>query len=153
MPKELISQSVSRLQARKEAIEKALAGIESRFQAIEQILYEGNSSAKEGKPSTEVSDPKPAASDGGKSDRVADKRRKANRWFAAGEAASLMKRYVRTPMTTPEIVKALAHAKGFDNELSGVQAKRFQATAYMAVANAIKGGMATKLKDGRIRVR
>ena len=46
----------------------------------------------------------------------------------------------------------LAHAKGFENGLRGVQAKRFQATAYMAVANAIKGGMARKLKDGRIRV-
>jgi hypothetical protein len=149
MSKEPISQSVSRLQARKEAIEKELAGIESRIHAIEQVLYEGNSSAKEGKPSTEISEPRPAASDGGKSDRVINKGREANRWFAAGEAASLM---VRTPMTASEIVKVLARAKGFDNGLTGVQAKRFQATAYMAVANAVKSGAARRLKDGRVRL-
>ncbi len=149
---EAISQSVSRLQARKEAIEQELADIASRFKAIEEALNAGADGAKEAKLPAEISELKPAAPDGGKADRATKKGRKANRWFASGEAASLMKRYVRTPMTTPEIVKVLAHAKGFDNGLSGVQAKRFQATAYMAVANAIKGGMARKLKDGRIRV-
>jgi hypothetical protein len=152
MSNEPISQSVSRLQARKEAIENELAGIESRIHAIEQALYEGNSGAKEAKPSTGISERKPAASDGGKSERATNKGRKANRWFAAGEAASLMKRYVRTPMTASEIVKVLARAKGFDNGLTGVQAKRFQATAYMAVANAVKGGAARRLKDGRVRL-
>lgn len=29
---------------------------------------------------------------------------------------------------------------------------RFHATAYMAVANAMKGGAATKLKDGRVHM-
>jgi hypothetical protein len=149
---EAISQSVSRLQARKEAIEQELAGIASRFKAIEEALNAGADGAKKAKLPAEISEPKPAALDGGKADGTTKKGRKANRWFAAGEAASLMKRYVRTPMTTPEIVKVLARAKGFDIGLSGVQAKRFQATAYMAVANAIKGGMARKLKDGRIRV-
>src|SRR5258708_4026818 len=150
---EAISQSVSRLQARKEAIEQELAGIASRFTAIEEALNAGAEGAKQVKLPTEISEPKPAAPDGGKADGATKKGRKANRWFAAGEAASLMRRYVRTPMTTPEIVKVLAHAKGFDNGLSGMQAKRVQATAYMAAANAIKGGMAMKLKDGRIRAR
>jgi hypothetical protein len=149
---EAISQSVSRLQATKEAIEQELADIASRFKAIEEALHAGLEGAKKAKQPAEISEPKPAAPDGGKADGATKKGRKANRWFAAGEAASLMKRYVRKPMTTPEIVKVLAHAKGFDNGLSGVQAKRFQATAYMAVANAIKGGIATKLRDGRIRV-
>jgi hypothetical protein len=149
---EAISQSVSRLQARKEAIEQELADIASRFKAIEEALNAGAEAAKEAKLLGEISEPKPAAPDGGKGLGATKKGRKANRWFVAGEAASLMKRYVRTPMTTPEIVEVLAHAKGFDNGLSGVQAKRFQATAYMAVINAIKGGMARKLKDGRIRV-
>jgi len=149
---EAISQSVSRLQARKEAIEQELAGIASRFRAIEEALNAGGDGAKEAKLQAAISEARPAAPDGGKADGATKKARKANRWFLAGEAASLMKRYVRTPMTTPEIVKVLAHAKGFDNGLSGVQAKRFQATAYMAVANAIKSGMARKLKDGRIRV-
>jgi len=140
------------LQARKETIEQELADIASRFKAIEEALHARAEGAKKAKQLAEISDPKPAAPDGGKAGGATKKGRKANRWFAAGEAASLMKRYVRTPMATPEIVKVLAHAKGFDNGLSGVQAKRFQATAYMAVANAIKGGMARKLKDGRIRV-
>jgi hypothetical protein len=152
MSKEPISQSVSRLQARKEAIEKELAGIESRIHAIEQVLDEGDSTAKAGKRSTEISEPKPVMSDGGESDLATKKGRKANRWFAVGEAASLMKRYVRTPMTTSEIVKVLARAKGFDNGLTSAQAKRFQATAYMAVANAVKGGAARRLKDGRVRL-
>src|SRR6266478_5906805 len=99
MPMELISQSVSRLQSRKEAIEQALK-------------VDGAS---------DISEPKPAASDGGKADGATKKGRKSNRWFAPGEAASLMKRYVRTPMGTPEIVKVLANAKGFDNRLTGVQ--------------------------------
>ena len=129
-----------------------LASNASRFKAIEEALNAGADGAKEAKQPVEISEPKPAAPDCGKPDGATKKGRKANRWFVAGEAASLMKRYVRKPMTTPEIVKVLAHAKGFDNGLSGVQAKRFQATAYMAVANAIKGGMARKLKDGRIRV-
>jgi hypothetical protein len=150
---EAISQSVSRLQARKEAIEQELARIASRFRAIEEALNAGAGGAKEVKLPAEISQIKAAAPDGGKADGAAKKGRKANRWFLAGEAASLMKRYIRTPMTTSEIVKVLAHAKGFDSGLSGVQAKRFQATAYMAVANAIKGGLARKLKDGRIRVR
>jgi hypothetical protein len=145
MPTEMISQSVYRLQDRKIAIEKELADIDSRFRAIEQALR-----AEE---AAKTSERELASSDGAGADRAPKKGRRVNRWFASGEAASLMKRYVRTPMTTPEIVKVLAHAKGFDNGLSGVQARRFQATAYMAVANAIKGGMATKLKDGRIRVR
>jgi hypothetical protein len=145
MPTETISQSVRRLQDQKAAIEKQLADIDSRFRAIEQAL-------KADEPAR-TSERKPAPSDGAGGDRAPKKGRRVNRWFASGEAAGLMKRYVRTPMTTPEIVKLLAHAKGFDNGLSGVQAKRFQATAYMAVANAIKGGVATKLKDGRIRVR
>jgi len=140
------------LQARKEAIEQELADIALRFKAIEEALNAGADGAKEAKLTAEISELKPAAPDGGKADGATKKGRKANRWFASGEAASLMKRYVRTPMTTPEIVKVLAHAKGFDNGLSGMQAKRFRATAYMAVANAIKGGMARKLKDGRIRV-
>jgi hypothetical protein len=152
MPMEAISQSVSRLEARKEAIEQELVDIASRFKAIEEALNGGAEGAKEAKLPAEISEPKPAAPDGGKAGSATKKGRKVNRWFAAGEAASLMKRYVRTPLTTPEIVKVLTHAKGFDSGLSGEQAKRFQATAYMAVANAIKGGMARKLKDGRIRV-
>jgi hypothetical protein len=150
---EAISESVSRLQARKEAIEQELADIASRFKAIEEALNAGTEGAREARLPAETSESKPAARDGGKADDATKKGRKANRWFAAGEAASLMKRYVRTAMTTPQIVKVLAHAKGFNDGLSGVQAKRFQATAYMAVANAIRGGLARKLKDGRIRVR
>jgi len=144
MPIEAISQSVSRLQARKEAIEIELANIDSRFRAIGQALKADGAS--------EISKPKPAASDGKKTDGATKKGRKANHWFASGEAAGLMKRLVRTPKRTSEIVKLLARAKGFDNGLSSVQAKRFQATAYMAVANAVKGGAATRLKDGRVRV-
>jgi hypothetical protein len=150
---EAISQSVSRLQARKEAIEQELADIDSRCRAIAQILNDGRSGVAEAGPAADVWSPKAAASDDKKTGGAAKKGRKANRWFAPGEAASLMKRYVRTPMITSEIVKVLARAKGFDGELTGVQAKRFQATAYMAVANAVKGGVATKLKDGRIRPR
>ena len=138
LPMELISQSVSRLQSRKEAIEQELADIDSRFRAIAQALKVDGA--------RDISEPKPAASDGGKADGATKKGRKSNRWFAPGEAASLMKRHVRTPMTAPEIVKVLANAKGFDNRLTGVQAKPFQ-----AVGNAVKGGAATRLKDGRIR--
>ena len=93
MPMELISQSVSRLQSRKEAIKQELADIDSRFRAIAQALKVDGAS--------DISEPKPAASDGGKADGATNKGRKSNRWFAPGEAASLMKRYVRTPIVDP----------------------------------------------------
>lgn len=139
MPTEPISQSVSSLQERKAAIETELADIDSRFRAIADVLNVDGAG--------EISEPKLAAS-GEKMIAGAGKTgRKTNHWFGAGEAVALMKRHVRTPMTTPEIVKVLTRAKGYDNGLSGVQAKRFQATAYMAVANAVKGGAARKMRD------
>jgi hypothetical protein len=64
-----------------------------------------------------------------------------------------MKKIVRAPMTASEIVKALAHAKGYDKGLPAEQLKRFHGTAYMAVSNAVKAGNATRMKDGRVRIR
>lgn len=144
MPKETISQSVSHLQARKQMLENDIADIDSRLRAIAKVLNADKSAL--------TPKSKRASADGQGGRPAARSPRKANRWFAAGEAVSLMKRHVRTPMTPSEIVKILARVKGFDTGLSGVQAKRFHATAYMAVTNALKGGAATRLKDGRVRV-
>jgi hypothetical protein len=144
MPNEAISQAVSKLQARKATIEEEIAEVDSRLDAVAKILN-ADEPARDPKR-------KPAASDGGGERPAPNSGRKANRWFEAGEALSLMKRYVRTPLKPSEIVKILARAKGFDKGLSGVQAKRFHATAYMAVTNALKGGAASRLKDGRVRV-
>jgi hypothetical protein len=144
MPNEAISQAVSKLQARKATIEKEIAEVDSQLDAVAKILN-ADEPARDPKR-------KPAASDDRGERLAANSGRKANRWFAAGEAVSLMKRHVRTPMKPSEIVKILARAKGFDQGLSGVQTKRFHATAYMAVANALKGGAASRLKDGRVRV-
>ena len=141
--KEGVSDSVARLQARKQAIEDEIDEIASRLHAIARVL-----NAEEPAPALE---PTPAAS-GGRERRAAKIRRKANHWFASGEALNLMRRHVRSSMRPSEIVKLLARAKGLDRSLNGVQAKRFHATAYMAVANAVKGGAATKLKDGRVRM-
>jgi hypothetical protein len=79
--------------------------------------------------------------------------RKLRQWFSSGEAIGLMKKIVRAPMTASDIVKALAHAKGYDKGLPPEQLKRFQGTAYMAVSNAVKAGNATRMKDGRVRIR
>jgi hypothetical protein len=75
---EAISQSVSRLQATKEAIEQELADIASRFKAIEDALNAGADGAKEAKLPAETSKLKPAAPDGGKADGATKKGRKAN---------------------------------------------------------------------------
>src|SRR5207245_2905269 len=91
--------------------------------------------------------------EGAKTRGTGTKSRKLHRWFEAGEAVGLMKRHVRTPMPTAEIVKVLTRTKGHDKGLAPEKLKRFQASAYMAVANAVKGAAAMRLKDGRIRLR
>ena len=144
MPNEAISQSVLRLQARKQAIEKEIAELDSRLHAIEEVL-----DADEPAPKLSRS---PVAFDGRGGQPTAESRPRPNRWFAPGEALSLMRRHVRTPTRPSEIVKVLMRAKGVDGTLNALQWKRLQGTAYMAVANAVKAGAATKLKDGRVRI-
>jgi len=146
---ETLANSVSHLQARKEAIEKELADIDSRFQVIGRALNSDGAAAQ--KPIMPAdANPAPAASTS--RDSSSSKRRKLQRWFASGEGVDLMKRYVHAPMPATDVMKVLARAKGYDKGLTPAMAKRFEATAYMAVANAVKSGAARRFKDGRIRV-
>jgi hypothetical protein len=144
MPNEPISESVLLLQARRRAIEKEIAELDSRLRAIWEVV-----SAEDPAPKPNGS-PVPFNDGGGRP--TPERGSKPNRWFAPGEALTLMRRQVRTPMRPAEIVQMLTRAKGVDGTLSALQWKRFQGTAYMAVANAIKRGAATKLKDGRVRM-
>ncbi len=143
-----IVSAVSELEARRRALELELASVNTKLKAIQQALEvsargEPNGAGREAQPRSET-----AARRTGRK-----KVRKLRQWFTSGEAVGLMKRIVRTPMTASEIVKALAHAKGYDKALPPDQFKRFQGTAYMAVSNAVKAGNATRLKDGRVRIR
>jgi hypothetical protein len=146
--------AVSELESRRKALEFELASVNSKLKAIQHAL---DASAR-AEPNGPDRGAKMAATTSSRAEiapaRSARKKvRKLRQWFASGEAAGLMKRIVRSPMTASDIVKALAHAKGYDKGLPPEQLKRFQGTAYMAVSNAIKAGNAVRLKDGRVRVR
>jgi hypothetical protein len=148
-----IASAVSQLENRRKALEVELAAVTSKLKAIQQTLDAAERTrSKEGTKEIRI----PGAADLLKSaarPAAGKKARKLRQWFAAGEAVGLMKRLVRTPQTAAEIVKLLAHAKGYDKSLAPDQLKRFHGTAYMAVSNAIKAGAASKLKDGRVRLR
>jgi len=142
-----IVNAVSELESRRKALEIELASVNSRLKAIQQALatsaHTGSNGAARASEGAVATGKRPARK----------KARKLRQWFTSGEAVGLMKRIVRAPMTASEIVKALAHAKGYDKGLPPEQLKRFQGTAYMAVSNAVKAGNATRLKDGRVRIR
>lgn len=147
-----IVSAVTELEARRKALELELEGVNSKLKAIQQALDvsvrgsngSGGDAAFEMTSEAGTGAPRPVARKKG---------RKLRQWFASGEALSLMRRIVKSPMTASEIVKALGHAKGYDKGLAPDQLKRFQGTAYMAVSNAVKAGNATRMKDGRVRVR
>jgi len=149
-----IVNAVSELESRRKALELELANVNSRLKAVQQAL--GASAPADANGAGRASRMAAAVSTGSE---VATKRslrkkvRKLRQWFTSGEAVGLMKRIVRAPMTASDIVKALAHAKGYDKGLPPEQLKRFQGTAYMAVSNAIKAGNAVRMKDGRVRIR
>ncbi len=143
-----IVSAVTELESRRKALELELAAVTSKLNAIHMAL--GQAESSEAKSAARAGE----KSAGGAAKGVARKKtRKLRQWFKSGEAVSLMKRIVRTPMTASEIVKALASAKGYDKSLQAEPLKRFHGTAYMAVSNAIKAGTATRLKDGRVRLR
>jgi hypothetical protein len=148
-----IVSAVTELESRRKALELELESVNSRLKAIQQAL---NASARAESNGAGRSGSAPAVS---ARSEISVKRagrkkvRKLRQWFTSGEAIGLMKKIVRAPMTASDIVKALAHAKGYDKGLPPEQLKRFQGTAYMAVSNAVKAGNATRLKDGRVRVR
>jgi hypothetical protein len=149
-----IVNAVSELESRRKALELELATVNSRLKAIQQALgaaasVEANGAGRTSRTPATVSTGSDVATRRSARKRV----RKLRQWFASGEAVGLMKRIVRAPMTASDIVKALAHAKGYDKGLPPEQLKRFQGTAYMAVSNAIKAGNAVRLKDGRVRIR
>ena len=149
-----IVNAVSELESRRKSLELELASVNSKLKAIQHAL--GATARVESSDGARASE---ALADAGhKADGAAKqpgrkKVRKLRQWFASGEAVGLMKKIVRSPMTASEIVKALAHAKGYDKGLAPEQLKRFHGTAYMAVSNAVKAGTATRLKDGRVRIR
>ena len=150
---ETLAQSVSQLQAKKEVIERELADVHSRIRGIERALNGDSQEERRANSHLEAAQSGATASEGAKTRGTVTKSRKLHRWFEAGEAVGPMKRHVRTPMPTAEIVKLLTRTKGHDKGLAPEKLKRFQASAYMAVANAVKGGAAMRLKDGRIRLR
>jgi hypothetical protein len=146
--------AVSELESRRKALEIELASVTSKLKAIQQALdvsvrHEANGPDRGSRMASTASSGAEAPS--GRPGRK--KGRKLRQWFSSGEAVGLMKRIVRTPMPASEIVKRLAHEKGYDKGLPPEQLKRFQGTAYMAVSNAVKAGTAVKLKDGRVRIR
>ena len=148
-----IVSAVTELESRRKALELELDRVNSRLKAIQQALdasarADSNGAGRSGS-TTAVS----ARSEISVKRAGRKKVRKLRQWFTSGEAIGLMKKIVRAPMTASDIVKALAHAKGYDKGLPPEQLKRFQGTAYMAVSNAVKAGNATRLKDGRVRVR
>ena len=147
-----IVSAVTELESRRKSLELELARVNSKLKAIQQALEASAHVGSNGARASEAANDMPARGETAK--RAARKKtRKLRQWFASGEAVSLMKRIVRTPMTASDIVKALAHAKGYDKGLPPEQLKRFQGTAYMAVSNAVKAGNATRMKDGRVRIR
>ncbi|HEX4583301.1 MAG TPA: hypothetical protein VH183_00615 [Burkholderiaceae bacterium] len=149
-----IVSAVTELESRRRTLELELASVNTKLKAIQQALDASARAESNGAGRIAVT-----SSAGSSRSEVATRRparkkvRKLRQWFASGEAVGLMKRIVRTPMTASDIVKALAHAKGYDKGLPPEQLKRFQGTAYMAVSNAIKAGNATRMKDGRVRIR
>jgi hypothetical protein len=149
-----IVSAVTELESRRKALELELDSVNARLKAIQQALnasarVEPNGAGRASGATSSVS-AKPEIS----VKRAGRKKvRKLRQWFSSGEAIGLMKKIVRAPMTASDIVKALAHAKGYDKGLPPEQLKRFQGTAYMAVSNAVKAGNATRMKDGRVRIR
>jgi hypothetical protein len=148
-----IASAVSQLETRRKALEVELAAVTSKLKAIQHTLdVTERAEIKEGARDIRIAAAAGPLKSGARSS-ARKKTRKLRQWFAAGEAVGMMKRLVRSPQTAAEIVKLLAHAKGYDKSLAPDQLKRFHGTAYMAVSNAIKAGAATKMKDGRVRIR
>jgi hypothetical protein len=149
-----IVSAVSELESRRRALELELAGVNTRLKAIQQALEVSVRAEPDGAGgAAKMPSTMPSGSEITTKRSARKKVRKLRQWFTSGEAVGLMKRIVRAPMTASDIVKALAHAKGYDKGLPPEQLKRFQGTAYMAVSNAIKAGNALRMKDGRVRIR
>jgi hypothetical protein len=149
-----IVSAVSELESRRKALELELASVNSKLKAIQQALEVSARVGSNGAGRAHEAAAEAPSRSEATAKRAGKKRtRKLRQWFASGEAVALMKKIVRSPMTASDIVKALAHAKGYDKGLPPEQLKRFQGTAYMAVSNAVKAGSASKLKDGRVRIR
>jgi Skp family chaperone for outer membrane proteins len=147
-----IVSAVSELEARRKALELELAGVNSKLKAIQQALEVSARSGSNGAERASAGASQPRSETAAR--RPGRKKvRKLRQWFTSGEALKMMKKIVRAPMTAAEIVKALAREKGYDKALPPEQLKRFHGTAYMAVSNAVKAGNATRLKDGRVRIR
>jgi len=148
-----ISSAVSELESRRKALEIELASVTSRLKAIQQALNVSADPASAPRAPAGTANKSKGAGIKGTATAGRRRVRKLRQWFASGEAVGLMKKLVREPSTAAEIVKVLARAKGYDKSLEADQLKRFHGTAYMAVSNAVKAGAATKLKDGRVRMR
>lgn len=131
-----LATSVTALQARTEQIEMRISRVDSALQALAAALA---ATPIKGRSTEPAKTSKRAA-------------RKTHQWFAQGEARALMKKLIKKPAAPSEIVKALAHAKGYDATLASEQLKRFHATAYMAVSNAVKTGAARKDRQGLVRI-
>ena len=136
---EAISESVSRLQAGKAAIEMELADINSKLRAVAHVL--GSPDAAQVLALADRAGVRRASSKG------------RRQWFERGEVAALMKRLVKAPTSQADIVRALPQSKGYDRGLGGEDAKRFAAAAYMGIINAVKTGHAKQLRDGSVRVK
>jgi hypothetical protein len=100
---ESASQAISKLQDRKVAVEEELASIDVTLRAIRKVLGIANAG--------EAAAPKKSRAEPAPVEGVAANTRRRRQWFERGEVAALIKKYLKTPLSQAEIVRALAKTK------------------------------------------
>ena len=129
-----VADAVHELETRRRVLQAELTEVDQQLRAIVAAL-----ASKGGAGSAAA--PKKAASVKGASPR---------RWFAPGEAVSLMRRLITKPTRPAEVVRRLASAKGYEGSLGKSDEERFRWAALSAIKAAVGAKRLVKHKDGKV---
>ncbi|HTT13585.1 MAG TPA: hypothetical protein VMG60_22170 [Burkholderiaceae bacterium] len=133
------------LEARKSSLSRELAAVEARLEAISKALA-GQLAKKVNSTGGETK--------GAGSHRVAGARRgkpsTKRVWFEKNEIGKLLRKAARTPTPVADVVRELAKMKGYVGKLANDDMRRFQGAAFMAVAQGVKSKVLKRRADGTV---
>jgi hypothetical protein len=141
-----LSDTVATLEERRSALTRELSTIDARLEAISKALA--------GQALVQT----PGAIDRAKT--PAGRSRSANAgggtatakrvWFEKNEIGKLLRKAAKQPTPVADVVRALAKMKGYVESLSPNEMRRFQGAAFMAVAQGVKSKILKRRSDGTV---
>ena len=136
-----LANTMRSLESRRGALAKELAQIDARLSAISEAVTPAQGKDLGGKARLT----KPA--------NVVVQRagpRERTSWFERDEASRLLKQAAKSPMGQAALVRAVAKSKGYADNLSEAELKRFQGAAYMAISKALKDKVLRRAAGGKV---